>query len=202
MPRLLLVNGQTTGVEEKLQAVEAALAQTPEIAETNKTRNLIGQIAAARAILALIQYQVETMLEQSRRALEYLPSNSLISRSTATWTLGYAYQLQGDRAAARRALTEAISISQASGNIFTTILATIGLGNVQETENQLYLAAETYRHVLQLAGDQPLQIINEAHLGLARVLYEWNDLDAAQVAREAEHPTGTADRKHGPIRCQ
>jgi LuxR family maltose regulon positive regulatory protein len=183
----LLVNGQTTGVEEKLQAAEAALAATDALryAESDdKTRNLIGQIAAARAILALTQYQIEDMLAQSRRALEYLPSNSLISRSTATWTLGYAYQLQGDRAAARRALTEAISISQASGNIFTTILATIGLGNVQETENQLSLAAETYRRVLQMAGDQPLQIINEAHLGLARVLYEWNDLDAAQQHME------------------
>src|SRR5207253_7449104 len=47
-------------------------------------------------------------------------------------------------------------------------------------DNQLYGAAETYRRVLQMAGDQPLQIVYEAHLGLARVLYEWNDLDAAE----------------------
>src|SRR5207249_3808774 len=47
-------------------------------------------------------------------------------------------------------------------------------------ENQLHPAAETYRRVLQMAGDQPLQIIYEAHLGLARVLYEWNDLEAAE----------------------
>ncbi len=63
---------------------------------------------------------------------------------------------------------------------FTTIVATIGLGNVQETDNQLHLAAETYRRVLQLAGDQPLPIACEAHLGLARISYEWNDLDAAE----------------------
>jgi LuxR family maltose regulon positive regulatory protein len=31
-----------------------------------------------------------------------------------------------------------------------------------------------------LAGDQPQQIISEAHLGLARILYEWNDLEAAE----------------------
>jgi LuxR family maltose regulon positive regulatory protein len=59
-------------------------------------------------------------------------------------------------------------------------LGTIGLGNIQEADNQLSLAAETYQRVLKLAGDQPLQMICEAHLGLARVLYEWNDLDAAQ----------------------
>ncbi len=176
---LLLITGQTTGVEEKLQAAEAALALRGTQPD-DKTRNLIGQIAAARAVLALTRYQAEIMLAQSRRALEYLYPNNLSSRSSANWTLGCAYLLQGDRAAARQALTEAISLSQASGNIFTTILATIGLGNVQELENQLHPAAETYRRVLQLAGDQPLQIIHEAHLGLARVLYEWNDLDGAE----------------------
>src|SRR5258707_13432321 len=128
------------------------------------------------------------MLAQSRRALEYLHPNNLSLRATAHWTLGFAYLLQGDRAAARRALTSAISLSQASGDIFTTILATIGLGNIQEADNQLSLAAETYRRVLQLAGDQPLQIIYEAHLGLARVLYEWNDLDeASQHGRQSLH---------------
>ncbi len=174
---LLLVNGQTTGVEEKLQAAETAL----QGAEPNdRTPYLIGQIATARATLALTRYDVETMLAQSRRALEYLHPNNLSLRANANWTMGYAYALQGDRVAARRALTEAISLSQAARNVFTTILATIGLGNIEEAENRLHMAADTYRRVLQLAGDQPLQIIYEAHLGLARVLYEWNDLDAAE----------------------
>jgi ATP/maltotriose-dependent transcriptional regulator MalT len=173
---LLLVNGQTTGVEAKLQAAEAAL-QGSEADE--QTRNLVGQIAAARATLALTRYQVEPMLAQSRRALEYLHPNNLAFRATANWTLGMAYGLQGDRAAARRALTEAISLSQASGNIILTLMATISVGNLQEADNQLSLAAETHQRVLQLAGDQPLQILYEAHLGLARICYEWNDLEAA-----------------------
>jgi LuxR family maltose regulon positive regulatory protein len=188
---LLLINGQTAGVGEKLQAAETALAADLDlrgIEPDENTRNLIGQIAAARATLALTRYEVETMLVQSRRALEYLHPSSLFTRSTAYWTLGYAYYLKGDRAAARQAHTEAISLSQASGAIFTAILATIGLGNVQEADNQLNQAADTYRNVLQWAGDKPQQIINEAHLGLARVLYEWNDLDAAeQHAQQSLH---------------
>jgi LuxR family maltose regulon positive regulatory protein len=189
---LMLVVGQTTGVEEKLNAAEAALQGTEA---DDKTRHLIGRIATARAVLALTRYQAETMLVQSRRALEYLPPHNLALRANANWTLGVAYLFQGDRAAARRALTEAISLSQASRDIFTTILATISLGNVQEADNQLHLAAETYRRVLQLAGDQPLQIIYEAHLGLARVLYEWNDLEAAeQHGRQSLHLARQYDR--------
>jgi LuxR family maltose regulon positive regulatory protein len=174
---LSLVTGQTTGVEEKLQAAEAALqGAEPD----DKTRNLVGQIAAARSTLALSQYQVETIIAQSRRALEYLHPDNLPFRFTAIWTLAFAYLLQGDRVAAGRAYSEALSISQASGDIFSTILATSGLGQVQELENQLYPAAETYRCVLQLIGDSPLPSACEAHLGLARIFYEWNDLDAAE----------------------
>ncbi len=189
---LLLVNGQTTGVEEKLDAAEAALQDT-EADDT--TRNLIGRIATARAVLALTRYQVEAIIAQSRRAVEYLHPNNLSTRATANWTLGIAYFLQGERAAARRSFTEAIALSQASGDMFTTILATIGLGNVQEVDNQLYLATETYGRVLQLAGDQPLQIIYDAHLGLARIYYEWNELSAAeQYGRQSLHLARQYDR--------
>jgi LuxR family maltose regulon positive regulatory protein len=119
------------------------------------------------------------VLAQSRRALEYLNANNLASRTTAHWTLGIASFMKGDRATARRAYTEAIALSQASGESFTTILATIGLGNIQEADNELYSAAETYQHVLRLFGDQPLPLASEAHLALARIYYEWNDLEAA-----------------------
>jgi LuxR family maltose regulon positive regulatory protein len=178
---LSLVRGQTTGVEEKLRAAEVALAAAVQGAEPDdKTRDLIGQIAAARATLALTRYQPEAMITQAQRALEYLHPDNMLSRIRAIWTLGFAYQVQGDRAAASQAYTEAIAISKASGNIRFTIVATISLGVIQEFENHLFQAAETYRCGLKLAGDQPQPFENEAHLGLARIFYEWNDLEAAE----------------------
>jgi LuxR family maltose regulon positive regulatory protein len=174
----LTMTGQPiSNVEEKLQAAEAALQ---EAEPDDKTRDLVGHIAAIRAMLAVPANQVKTIIAQSRRALEYLHPNNLPVRATAHWTLGYAYQLQGDRAAASQAYTEVISISQASGNIMVTIAATTCLGQVQEAENQLSLAAESYWRVLQLVGDPPWPAACEAYLGLARVCYQWNDLDAAE----------------------
>ena len=164
-------------VEEKLHAAEAALQNA---APDDQTRDLVGYIAAIRAMLAIPQNQVATILAQSRRALELLHPANLAVRTTTTWTLGYAYQLQGDRAAARQAYTAAIAISQASGNIMVTIAATTSLGQVQEADNQLYLAAESYRRVLLLAGDPPGPAACEAYLGLARISYQWNDLAAAE----------------------
>ena len=72
------------------------------------------------------------------------------------------------------------ALSGTAGDIFTTILATLGMAEVEETDNHLHEAAQIYQLILQLAGDQPLQIVNEAHLGMARILYEWNDLDSAE----------------------
>jgi LuxR family maltose regulon positive regulatory protein len=173
----LTTAGQTTDVEQKLQAAEDAL-QGAEL--DLETRDLIGRIANNRATLAVTQYQADTAIVQAHRALEYLRPDNLPVRAINTWALGVAHQMKGNRTAAGRAFSEAISISRAIGHTFVSKLATIGLGSVQESENRLYLAAETYRHALEMFGDQPLPIACEAHLGLARIFYEWNDLDAAQ----------------------
>src|SRR2546421_746117 len=173
----LMMTGPHTAVEEKLQAAEAAL-QGAEPDE--RPQDLVGRIASMRATVAVIQHDVETIIAQSRRALEYLHPDNLPVRTATTWTLGYAYQLQGDRAAASQAYTEVISTGKSFGDSIYTIAATINLGQLQEADNQLSLATRTYRRVLQLAGDPPQPIACEAYLGLARITYQWNDLDTAQ----------------------
>jgi LuxR family maltose regulon positive regulatory protein len=172
---LLLVDH--TAVEQKLRAAEAALQGT----ETDdKTRDLVGRIASLRATLAVIEHDADTIIAQSRRALEHLHPDNLPLRTASTWTLGHAHQLRGDRDAARQAYDEVISTGESFGDSVYTIAATINLGQLQEADNRLPLAAESYRRVLRLAGEPPQPIACEACLGLARITYQWNDLDAAQ----------------------
>jgi len=174
-------------IEQKLQAAEAAIAATTDqrgLAPDDATRNLIGHIAALRGSLAVGQHQAETIMAQARRALEYLHPDNLAVRTAVAWQLGVAYQLQGDRIAAGQAFTEAVTASRKSGNHLFDIVATIGLGQVQEAETQLHLAADSYRHIVQTVGDSPLPAACDAYLGLARIHYEWNDLDAAQQDAE------------------
>jgi LuxR family transcriptional regulator, maltose regulon positive regulatory protein len=173
----LLFGGQHTAVELKLQAAEAALHGTEPDA---KNRDLLGRIASMRATLAIIQNDADTIITQSRRALEYLHPDNLPVRTATTWTLGYAYQLQGDRAAASQAYTEVIATGKSFGDSIYTTAATINLGQLQEADNQLALATRTYRRALELAGDPPQRMACEAYLGLARITYQWNDLDTAQ----------------------
>ncbi|MCT1402701.1 LuxR C-terminal-related transcriptional regulator [Paenibacillus sp. p3-SID867] len=195
----MLMVGQMTGIEPKLQAAETYL----QAAEDDYTRDLIGHIASIRATLAVSQHQTETIMAESRRALEFLSPHNLPVRTATIWTLGYAYQLQGERAAAGKAYQEAVIISQKIGHITINMMATLGLGMIQEAENQLYVAAETYRRVLDLAGDPPLPAACEAYLGLARICSEWNDLDAAeQHGQQALHLAGQFEHIDRGVACE
>jgi LuxR family maltose regulon positive regulatory protein len=171
----LFFDGQIAAVEPKLQAAETALQGTEP---DDEARDLIGRVASMRATLAIITHDAETIIAQSRRALEFLRPDNLPVRTATTYTLGYAYQLQGDRAAARQAYTEVLSFGRSDP--MYTIAATLSLGQVQEADNELPPATRTYKRVVQLAGDPPWPIACEAHVGLARIFYQWDDLDAAE----------------------
>jgi ATP/maltotriose-dependent transcriptional regulator MalT len=199
----LMMTGQHTTVEQTLQAAESSLAAQQGIESDSKAQDLVGRIASMRATLAIIEHDADTIIAQSRRALEYLRPDNLPIRTATTYTLGYAYQLQGNRAAARQAYTEVISISKSFGESVYTTAATLGLGQVQEAENQLPTAEETYQRVLQLAGDPPRPIACEAHLGLARIYYQWNELDTAEVhGRECLQLTRQMESVDTTASCQ
>lgn len=173
----LLMTSQLNGIEQKLSAAEAAMKH---ITPNEMDRDMIGHIASIRATLGVTRYDADSIRTQSLIALEHLHPHNLPVRAATIWTLGVAYQLQGDRAAARRAYTEALSISKRIGHIMITLMSSLGIGEIQESDNQLSLAAQAYQQVIQLAGEPPLLVACDAYLGLARIWYERNDLDAAE----------------------
>lgn len=168
--------GRISNVEQILKAAEAALDGTKS---DETSRDMTGRIASMRAILAVPLYNVETMKTQSLRALEYLHPENLSARTTSTWTLGLAYEELKDHPAARETYHKALSMGKISGNVVFTLLAKAGLGYMEEVENKLHLAVQIYQQILQLVGDQPLPVLCDVHLGLARVFYQWNDMDSA-----------------------
>jgi LuxR family transcriptional regulator, maltose regulon positive regulatory protein len=184
---VLLGSGQTLGIEEKAQAAERALTALGR-EEDEENRDLIGRLASTRALLALSQQQEDKILTYGQRALEYLAPDNLSFRTSIMQTMAYAYVLQGERALAGRIYAEVQVATRASGATVTCIMASQGLGSIQELDNRLHEAAETYRYVLELTGDMPFPIIGEAYRGLARISYQWNDLEAAERYWEKSVP--------------
>lgn len=171
-----LMVGELNGIEQKLFAAEAALKLLdPDQIDPD----LVGHIASIKATLAVTRNDADTIIAQSLIALEHLHPDNLSVRAATSWTLGVAYQLQGNRAAARQAYAEALAISKRIGHVIIALMAALGTGQIQERDNQLKLAVQTYKEAIQLAGEPPLPATCDAYLGMARIFYEWNDLNAA-----------------------
>ncbi len=189
---MMMSSYQTIGVEEKLQKAEDALAlkNPPDTEMDEWGRNLVGKIAVARAFLAQTLYKAETSIVYANRAMEYLHPNNITYRSSATQILGFAYYLQGDRDVAEKAYTESLALAQAAGDNEGVLLAYTRLGQVHELRNQLHQAADKYHHALQLIGEDPIPFTTVVYLGLARIYYEWNDLDTAEKYGELSYQLG------------
>ena len=172
----LWITHQSIKVEPILQQAESVLAQRPHDDETGLTP---GRIAAMRAMLAANTYQTDVMIAQSERALALLPDDQRYVHLEVKRTLASAHHIIGNRDEAVQAYLDTITLCEATNNVFTNILATTGLGIVYELETQLNLAEHAYGQVLTQVGEPLQPIACEACLGLARIAYERNDLDAA-----------------------
>ncbi|MFZ1475609.1 MAG: LuxR C-terminal-related transcriptional regulator, partial [Anaerolineae bacterium] len=112
----LLVGGQTTGVEEKLGAAEAALAVALQGAEPDdKTRALIGQIAAHRATLALNDHQIDAQsraLDTYRRYLEPLGDQPPLSANEAYLGMGRIFYEWNDLDTAEQYFQQSLQLAR------------------------------------------------------------------------------------------
>ncbi len=195
---LTMTGRLTENIEDILRAAEFAL---PQDTGDDKTDDLLGQIAAIRAMLAVPKNHAETILTQSRRALALLHPNNVPMRITTTWTLGYAYQVQGDRQAARQAYEEAAAAARRSDNVMLTLAALTNLGQVQESDLQLRQAAATYAELVELADNLPwiMAYLPVVLLGLGRIHYQWNELTAvATYCHQAQELAGELENVDTP----
>lgn len=182
---VLTMTGQPTPhVEATLCAAETALTQDDLELSQAVVDDLHGEIASLRAMLGIAANDADAIRAQSQRALEFLAPDNLPIRTSATWTLGFAYQLKGERSAAAKAHRQAIAISEQSGNMMMLMAAATCLGQVQESEMQPSQAVASYQQVVTVAGDPPWPAACEAHHGLGRIYYQWNQLDKAQAHGE------------------
>jgi LuxR family maltose regulon positive regulatory protein len=179
----LMMSGSPDRVEARLKAAETALRG---IEPDESTRDLEGRIAALRAMTAVVSGKGEAALAQARRSLDLLGQDNHAFRTFTNLAQAYALQLQGKAVEGMRAIKDVLSEAHASGNLMCSLAAGSSIGLAQEAENLLHPAADTYRSMLRIVGDPSHMGNYTAHLGLARISYEWNDLDAAlQHAQQA-----------------
>jgi LuxR family maltose regulon positive regulatory protein len=173
----LLFAGQPGLLDEKLSSAEAAMKSVPQDASTS---DIYGQIAVLRAWLAVYRNEADAIYAHASSALELLNTESRPTRTAAHCALGVAQMFRGDRAQASAAFSEVIGAGLTSGNVMFAAVASTALAGIQVTGYQLHSAAATYRKVINMIGDPTHVLGFEAHLGLAKILYDWNTLDEAE----------------------
>ncbi|HXT37601.1 MAG TPA: LuxR C-terminal-related transcriptional regulator [Chloroflexota bacterium] len=183
----LLWSARVEAIEPRLRDAEQAL-ETPEppseLDPRAADRAVRGEIAAIRAELARQEGDLAAAIDLARQALADLPEEDRRVRGVTTGLLAGAYLWSGDAAAASHAYAEAVALSQTSSTITLALIASGRLVLAQALRGRLHQAATTYRQTLDLAAAHAMaatQAIGVAEIGMAEVLREWSDLDAAEA---------------------
>jgi LuxR family maltose regulon positive regulatory protein len=155
------------------------------VVDKEEFRILPASVAAGRAYYALASGDVPGTVKYAQRALDLIPKEDHLRRGTPDSLLALASWTNGDLEAASQALAEAMTNFQMAGNILFAITGAFVLADIQITLGRLRQAFDTYHQSLQLAAEQGKSVLwgtADLYTGLAELLREQNDLDAA-----AEH---------------
>jgi LuxR family maltose regulon positive regulatory protein len=158
-----------------LDAVEAHLENAERCDDLDRT-------APVRALLALYRGQIPRAVELSRWSLDHLAEDNLLLRSIATTVVSLSHLLDSDLASSADALEQSARESHQAGNAMVAVTLLCHVGSLRMRQGRLHQAQDIYEEALSWASDPPghlLPIAGEALMGLGRLLYEWNDLEAA-----------------------
>ncbi|HEX5300399.1 MAG TPA: LuxR C-terminal-related transcriptional regulator [Streptosporangiaceae bacterium] len=165
--------------------------------------NVPAGIAFLRASLARLRGDAALAAGYHRKALAQLGEDDWLLRSFVRWNQAAADWLGGRLGPAARGLAGVLAELRAAGEavrrtggepaeVFRAVEGGAGffagflamrvrydLGQVQRARGDLDAALATYRQALGTAGESQPSHLGLAHVGLAQVLYERNELDAA-----------------------
>jgi LuxR family maltose regulon positive regulatory protein len=166
--------------------------------------NVPAGIAFLRASLARLRGDVVLAVGYNRQALAHLAEDEWLMRSFVRWNRAVTDWLGGRLGSAERGLAKVLAglwaadeaVRRAGGEPTEVLRAVAGgaeffagflamrvcydLGQVQRARGNLDAALATYRQALRTAGEgSQTAYAGLAHVGLAQVLYERNELAAA-----------------------
>lgn len=190
----LLAGAQLAGVEARLRDAEHWLDGTADprgmvVVDQDAFRRLPGSIAMFRAGIALLHGDVDATSQHARRALDLAPAEDDADRGGAAALLGLACWTRGELDAAHRSYADGMALLQRAGHVADAINGSIALANIRITQGRLRDALATYERGLQLAeqgASGPTAAVPgprgaaDMHVGIAQLLCERNELDAAQ----------------------
>ena len=182
-----LIDSRTDEVDGLLTDAERALATADQPHEpsaeeaTGGLANVPGTVAQLRAELARQRGDAEGAIRFAQQALTHASEGDLYLRYLSRWNLAVATLMQGRVGEAEEALADLVRDPWASGpNRFFAVRACYTVAQAQRAQGRLSAALQSCQEALELAAEAGLRAAaGVAHVGLAEVLCERNDLDDA-----------------------
>ena len=178
----LMAANEFGDVERRLHDVERILAGsgTPSVIDRTEFARMPAGIEMYRAGLALIAGDTAGTLAHARRATDLASDDDDLLRASASALAGLASWTIGDLAAAHRAYSAAADGLRRVGYVSDVLGCAITLADIELTQGRLRQAQQTFEDALRSASG--VRGTRDMHVGLSRIAYEHDDLDAA-----AEH---------------
>jgi LuxR family maltose regulon positive regulatory protein len=190
-----VVAGRADVLEHWLDAADRALSAVSagESAEAEAGRDrddwragwqedVPGMVAALRVDLARLRGDADRTTQLGRQVLTRVPVVDPLRRFFVDLNLARADWLRGDLGEAERVLAHLVSTVRAAREYYLTMTVCWELGRVQCAQGRLGVALATCQQALTIgaeAGNPSLPVLGIAHLGVAAVRYERDELAAA-----------------------
>jgi LuxR family transcriptional regulator, maltose regulon positive regulatory protein len=147
-----------------------------------KVDSLRGKALALRAQFANTRSEFTQAIELAQRAEQLVAADDVSWRSGVLMVLAMALRFTSKWRRAKENFQEAAALSESIRAYWNTLFALSSRGDILEAEGKLHQAAQQFEEVLRLARVWRIPTAPRtgyAWVGLARVRYEWNELDAA-----------------------
>jgi LuxR family maltose regulon positive regulatory protein len=198
-PRLCLAQAYAAAMGFQLEALEALLEHADHAFAVSGDEpyepslgppqgdsvlaNVPAGIAFLSASLARLRGDAALAADYNQQALAHLGDDDWLMRCFVRWNQAVTDWLAARLGPAERNLAEVLAERQAADEFFGGFLpmrVCYDLGEVQRIQGNLDAALATYRHALDtFAESSQTALTGPAHVGLAQVLYERDELDAA-----------------------
>ncbi len=167
--------------EAKLLLDEAEKRIRSEVSAPD-AQSMLGYHTYVKSRVTAMQGDTQRAIELCLTARENIPANNLGLQIEVGITLGYEYFLYGDFVNANKTLNETIRSGYIARAINNPVAAYALLARAQVYQGRLHEAYDLLQKAAQLiheAGGQYLGATGLVEIGIAALLCEWNDVEAA-----------------------